>query len=197
VPYLPIDPKDVGRSYESIIQINSQSGKGGVAYILSSVFGYNIPKAMEPQIGKLIQAISDKHDGVVSETMIGKAFEEKVLNCKGYYRVENLEMKIDKEETTVKGTFFVGEKQSQEVATAHGIIEAVSLVFERLGVVFEVVDYVEHSLSRGKEAEAVAYFGVKCNDAVYYGAGQGKNISYASVNALVSALNVTKEAECS
>ena len=197
VPYLPIDPKDVGRSYESIIQINSQSGKGGVAYILSSVFGYNIPKAMEPQIGKLIQAISEKQDGVVSETMIGNAFKEKVLNCKSYYRVENLEMKIDKEETTVEGTFFVGEKQSQEVATAHGIIEAISSVFERLGVAFEVVDYVEHSLSRGKEAEAVAYFGVKCNDAVYYGAGQGKNISYASVNALVSALNVTKEAECS
>jgi 2-isopropylmalate synthase len=191
VPYLPIDPKDVGRSYESIIQINSQSGKGGVAYILSSVFGYKIPKQMEPYVGKVIQAMSDKSDGVVSEKMIGEAFEKHFINHVEHFRVENLQMSIDNEETVVEGEFFVGEKQSREVQKAQGIIEAVGSIFERLGVSFEVVDYSEHTLSYGKDADAVAYFGVKVDDEVFYGAGRGQNISYASVNALVSTLNIS------
>ncbi len=189
VPYLPIDPKDVGRSYESIIQINSQSGKGGVSYILSSVFGYKIPKQMEPHVGRVIQEMSDSREGVVSERMIGEAFESHFMNLNQHYRIENLEMKIDHEETVIEGSFFIGEQVHQEIAKAQGIIEAVGSVFERLGVVFEVLDYAEHTLSYGKEAEAVAYFGVRVGDEVYYGAGRGQNISYASVNALVSALN--------
>jgi len=192
VPYLPIDPKDVGRSYESIIQINSQSGKGGVAYILSSVFGYKIPKQMEPYVGKVIQAMSDRSDGVVSEEMIGKAFEQNFMNRAEYFRVENLQMSIDNEETVVEGDFYVADKMSREVANGQGIIESISTVFERLGIEFEVVDYFEHTLSYGKDADAVAYFGVKVDDEIFYGAGRGKNISYASVNALVSALNISK-----
>jgi len=190
VPYLPIDPKDVGRDYESIIQINSQSGKGGVAYVLSSSFGYKIPKQMEAHVGKVIQNASDKFDGVLSEKMIGEAFESNFINANKHFRVENLEMKIDNEETVVEGDFFVDEKKSKEVQTAQGIIEAVSIIFERLGVEFEVVDYSEHTLSVGKDAEAVAYFGVKVDEKIFYGVGRGQNISYASVNALVSALNV-------
>jgi len=80
---------------------------------------------------------------------------------------------------------------SREVAKGQGIIEAVSTVFERLGVEFEVIDYTEHTLSYGKDADAVAYFGVKVADEIFYGAGRGQNISYASVNALVSALNIS------
>ncbi len=190
VPYLPIDPKDVGRSYESIIQINSQSGKGGVSYILSSVFGYKIPKQMEPHVGALIQQISDKHDGVVSERMIGEAFESHFMNREDYYRVEHLLMSIDPNTTQIEGDFILGDRLFHESATAQGIIEAVVGVFRRLGVDFEVVDYAEHTLGYGEEAEAVAYFGIKINEAVFYGAGRGKNISYASVNGLLSALNV-------
>jgi len=190
VPYLPIDPKDVGRDYESIIQINSQSGKGGVAYILSSVFGYKIPKQMEAHVGQVIQEVSDKFDGVVSEKMIGESFESNFINVNKHFKVENLEMNIDNEVTVVEGDFFVVGKQSKEVQKAQGIIEAVSIIFERLGVEFEVVDYSEHTLSVGKDAETVAYFGVKVDAEIFYGAGRGQNISYASVNALVSALNV-------
>jgi 2-isopropylmalate synthase len=197
VPYLPIDPKDVGRSYASIIQINSQSGKGGAAYILDSVFGYKIPKAMQKQVGEVIQQMSDKAEGIVSEAMIGEAFEKHFMNCRDYFKVENLEMSIDKSATTIKGDFFVGTKQSREVEEAQGIIEAVSNVFERLGVDFKVLEYAEHTLSQGRDAKAVAYFGIEVKGVVYYGAGRGENISYASVNALVSALNVAKRAEFS
>ncbi|CAA6799483.1 MAG: 2-isopropylmalate synthase (EC [uncultured Sulfurovum sp.] len=191
VPYLPIDPKDVGRSYESIIQINSQSGKGGVAYILDSVFGYKIPKAMEPYVGKMIQEVSDKFDGVVSEEMIGKHFEKHFMNRKEHYAVKNIDISIQKEETTIEGEFFLGTEQNVCKQKANGIIDAVSSVFESLGVDFKVVDYHEHSLSVGKDAGAVAYFAVKVEDKTYYGAGKGKNISYASIAALVSALNIS------
>ena len=190
VPYLPIDPKDVGRSYESIIQINSQSGKGGVAYILNSVFGYKIPKPMEPYVGKVIQSVSDKQDGVISEEMIGEYFAKHFVNRKDVYRVEELHIEIDNEITTVKGEFIVGDASTYKEERGEGIIEVVGSIFESLGVVFEVVDYAEHALGYGKESEAVAYFGVKVEDEVYYGVGIGKNISYASINALVSALNV-------
>ncbi|CAA6801875.1 MAG: 2-isopropylmalate synthase (EC [uncultured Sulfurovum sp.] len=192
VPYLPIDPKDVGRSYESIIQINSQSGKGGVAYILDSVFGYKIPKAMEPHVGKMIQGVSDKLDGVVSEAMIGNYFEEHFMNREEYYAVKNIDISIQKGETIVEGEFFVGEERSVCKQKAEGIIEAVSLVFESLGVRFEVIDYHEHALSIGKDASAVAYFSVEVNNKRHYGVGTGRNISYASINALVSALNISR-----
>jgi len=190
VPYLPIDPKDVGRSYESIIQINSQSGKGGVAYILSSVFGYKIPKLMETYIGRVIQAVSDRHDGVVSEEMIGEHFSKQFVNRKDIYRVKDLHIEIDNEITTVKGEFIVGDSSIYKEQRGRGIIEVLSSIFDSLGVKFEVVDYAEHALGYGKDSEAVAYFGVKVEDEVYYGVGIGKNISYASINALISALNV-------
>ena len=190
VPYLPIDPKDVGRSYESIIQINSQSGKGGVAYILNSVFGYKIPKPMEPYVGRVIQAVSDRHDGVVSEEMIGEHFRQHFVNRKDIYRVKDLHIEIDNEITAVKGEFIIGDESCYKEERGEGIIEVVSSIFESLGVKFEVVEYAEHALGYGKESEAVAYFGVKVDDEVYYGVGIGKNISYASINALVSALNV-------
>lgn len=192
VPYLPIDPKDVGRDYESIIQINSQSGKGGAAYILSSVFGYKIPKQMEAHVGKVIQEVSEKFEGLVSEKMIGEEFEKHFMNREEHYAVRNIEMSIGKEETVVEGEFFVEGKWSFQKQKGTGIIDALSSVFESLGLVFEVVDYAEHALHKGKDAKAVAYFAVKMNDKVYYGAGKGKNISYASIGALVSALNVGK-----
>jgi 2-isopropylmalate synthase len=189
VPYLPIDPKDVGRNYESIIQVNSQSGKGGVAYILSSVFGYQIPKQMEPHVGKVIQEVSDKHDGVVSEAMIGQKFEEVFMNTTQHYMVDNLTVHMEDDEVTVEGNFMAGEQKEHTVQKAQGIIEAVSIVFNRMGVCFDVVDYAEHTLGEGKEAQAIAYFGIKIGDEVFYGAGTGKNISYASINGLVAALN--------
>ena len=101
---------------------------------------------------------------------------------------------MQNDETIVDGEFFVEHTWHVMKQKSEGIIASVSSVFESLGVEFEVVDYAEHALSKGKNAKAVAYFAVKVNDEVYYGAGTGKNISYASISALVSALNVANEA---
>ncbi len=191
VPYLPIDPKDVGRSYESIIQINSQSGKGGVAYILSSRFGYHIPKKMEAHVGEVVQQLSDSIGGVLSEEMVLELFEKHFMNQNRFFKIENLKITIEEEKTMVQGDFFVGDRDSIEEQKAQGAIEAVSTIFERLGVIFEVVDYSEHTLAEGKDAQAVAYFGVKVDGKIVYGAGRAENIAHASINALVSSLNLS------
>ncbi len=192
VPYLPIDPKDVGRDYESIIQINSQSGKGGVAYILNSNFGYQIPKAMEAFVGKKIQEVSDKLEGVVSEAKIEEIFKATFVNQTKPYLIKDLEINIEGETTSIKGDFYMGEVKHKVSQKATGIIEAICRAFETLGVNFEVLEYSEHALNEGKSSKAVAYFGIKMHNKISYGVGVGENISYASINALVSALNVAK-----
>ena len=193
VPYLPIDPKDVGRNYESIIRINSQSGKGGITYILNTNFGYKIPKSMEPYIGKSIQKISDKVDGILSEQQISDAFQKQFVNRKDFYKISDIKITINDNGSNVEGNFCIGDKTKTKLVSAGGIIDAVSLGFKELGVEFKIVEYFEHALSTGSDAKAVAYFGIASNSKTYYGVGIGDNISYASINALVSALNIAKE----
>ncbi len=193
VPYLPIDPKDVGRNYESIIRINSQSGKGGISYILNTNYGYKIPKAMEPIVGKAVQEKSDKVDGILSEEQIVQIFEKEFVNKNDFYKISNLKISIDDKEASVEGDFSIGDKTHFIKVKAGGIIDAVSNGFKELGVEFKVVEYFEHALSHGSDAKAAAYFAVVVNGKIHYGVGVGDNISYASINALVSSLNITKE----
>jgi len=190
VPYLPIDPKDVGRNYDAIIRINSQSGKGGVAYILNTQYGYKIPKRMEPYIGKVIQEQSDKIDGVMSERMIKEYFEKVFVNRQDKISVENLHIDISDRVVTLSGDFRVEDNHFFESITASGIIEAISEIYTKHGVEFEVVEYFEHAKTIGADSKAVAYFGVKMDGRVIYAVGEAVNISYASVNALISALNI-------
>ncbi|MCK5853619.1 MAG: 2-isopropylmalate synthase [Sulfurovaceae bacterium] len=190
VPYLPIDPKDVGRNYDAIIRINSQSGKGGVAYILNTQYGYQIPKRMEMHIGKVIQEKSDKIEGVMSERMIKEEFEKIFLNRNESISIANIKIDIEDKEVTVEGDFTIGKKTFHQTITSSGIISAISKIFKEHYIDFKVVEYSEHSKTIGEDAKALAYFGLQIEDKVYYGIGEDINISYASMNALVSALNV-------
>ena len=190
VPYLPIDPKDVGKTYEAIIRINSQSGKGGISYILNTNYGYKIPKGMEPLVGQAIQKVSDKVDGVLSEKQIGEIFEKKFVNREDFYKIKNIKITINSNKVAIEADFYLGDKMYHRKLVSGGIIEAVSKIFKDLGVDFEVKEYFEHALTIGSDANAVAYFGITYNSKLYYGAGIGDNISYASINALVSVLNI-------
>jgi len=192
VPYLPIDPKDVGRNYESIIRINSQSGKGGVAYILNTTYGYKIPKSMEPQVGKIIQAHSDKVDGILSEEQIVSIFEKQFVNRDDFYCLRDFKISIDNQNSSVEGEFCMGDIKHYQSISAGGIIDAVSNGFKELGVAFKIVEYFEHALAHGSDAEAAAYFSVVVDGKTYNGVGVGANISYASINALISTLNIAK-----
>jgi 2-isopropylmalate synthase len=189
VPYLPIDPKDVGRNYESIIRVNSQSGKGGVAYILKRESGYDLPKEMMIEVSDEIQKLSEKKGGVISQEQIVKVFEDKFVNIKSPILLSELDITIKDSIVDLSATYTDGSKSLKVEKKANGIIEAVSEILLENGREFAVESYHEHSLELGSDARAVAYFGIRSNEKLYFGVGVAKNISQASINALLCAVN--------
>jgi len=196
VPYLPIDPKDIGRSYQAIIRINSQSGKGGVAYVMETEFGYQLPKAMHVELGKVIKNIADACGEELSGTQIFQAFEQEYL-----LRSEPFALKaFHVEERT-------GQDGSRGVAcTAHifvdgivrelhgqgnGPIDAFVQALNQGDVAdFKVLSYTAHALEQGAEAQAIAYIQIQTpSGAAYFGAAIDTNIELAAVKAVLSALN--------
>jgi 2-isopropylmalate synthase len=197
VPYLPIDPADIGREYEPIVRINSQSGKGGVAFVMDTYFGFKLPKGMHKEFANVIQAISEKQ-GEVSPDQIMQKFREEYLDQKEpihfrQLRVDDLSDVIQSEfDTKVTVTYTDhGEKKFFE-AVGNGPIDAVQRgLQETLGVKVKVLDYEEHALQSGSNSQAAAYIHLLDADdgRVTYGVGVSSNITRASVRAIFSAIN--------
>lgn len=197
VPYLPIDPADIGREYEPIVRINSQSGKGGVAFVMDTYFGFKLPKGMHKEFAKVIQSVSEKQ-GEVSPEQIMENFREEYLNQKEpihfrQLRVDDLSDVIQSEfDTKVTVTYTDrGEKKIFE-AVGNGPIDAVQRgLQEALGVKIKVLDYEEHALQSGSNSQAAAYIHLLDADdgRVTYGVGVSSNITRASVRAIFSAIN--------
>ncbi len=199
VPYLPIDPSDVGRDYEPIVRINSQSGKGGVAFVMDTYFGYKLPKGMHKEFADVIQKIAEVQGEVSPDTIMEK-FREEYITAKTHkeYPFEFTSCKISdvednsEDDTLVKLTFkYKGEEKYVE-QTGNGPIDAVKSAIEKTtGVQFRMTDYSQHALSEGSSAKAAAY--VNCIDLATgkatYGVGQSTNITRASIRAIFSALN--------
>ncbi|RUM63546.1 MAG: 2-isopropylmalate synthase [Sulfurospirillum sp.] len=190
VPYLPIDPKDVGRSYESIIRVNSQSGKGGVSYILERVYGYKIPRQMQPAVASAVQRVSDAEGGVLSEDKIAEIFRREFLNKTAPLKLEAVRIAIADQKAVLSAKLLREGRLHEVYAQGGGVIEALSRILHEEGIDFEVVYYHEDALSRGSDASAVAYFGIRKAGKTYFGAGEAENITYASINALLSACNI-------
>ena len=197
VPYLPIDPADIGRKYEPIVRINSQSGKGGVAFIMDSYFGFKLPKGMHKEFAKVIQTISE-NQGEVSPDEIMAAFRESYLDKKEplhfrKLRVDDQSDASDTEfDTHVTLTYTLKGKEGSLEAVGNGPIDAVIRgIRETFGINVKVLDYEEHALQGGANAQAAAY--IHLLDAedgrVTYGAGVSSNITRASVRAMFSAIN--------
>lgn len=197
VPYLPIDPADIGREYEPIVRINSQSGKGGVAFVMDTYFGFKLPKGMHKEFANVIQTLSEKQ-GEVSPDQIMEQFREEYLNRKEpihfrQLRVDDLSDVIQSEfDTKVTVTYTDhGEKKFFE-AVGNGPIDAVQRgLQETLGVKIKVLDYEEHALQSGSNSQAAAYIHLLDADdgRVTYGVGVSSNITRASVRAIFSAVN--------
>ena len=196
-PYLPIDPADIGRKYEPIVRINSQSGKGGVAFIMDSYFGFKLPKGMHKEFAKVIQTISE-NQGEVSPDEIMAAFRESYLDKKEplhfrKLRVDDQSDASDTEfDTHVTLTYTLKGKEGSLEAVGNGPIDAVIRgIRETFGINVKVLDYEEHALQGGANAQAAAY--IHLLDAedgrVTYGAGVSSNITRASVRAMFSAIN--------
>ncbi|HOO27999.1 MAG TPA: alpha-isopropylmalate synthase regulatory domain-containing protein, partial [Lachnospiraceae bacterium] len=197
VPYLPIDPADIGRKYEPIVRINSQSGKGGVAFIMDTHFGFKLPKGMHREFANVIQALSEKH-GEISPEEIMAAFKENYIDQKEplHFRKLKVDDKSDAADTEfdthIVLTYTYYGKEGSLEAAGNGPIHAVQQgLCERFGIDIRVLDYEEHALQGGSNAQAAAYIHLldaKTGRAIY-GVGISSNITRASVRSIFSAVN--------
>ena len=199
VPYLPIDPTDIGRSYQAIIRINSQSGKGGVAYVMESEFGCQLPKTMQPEVGQVVQALTDRTGREVNAAQIWDAFRREYLEAERPIRFLDYAFASDAQDSSlVHGRLTVEiEGEAQELCgSGNGPIDALKSALGQAGWDdFKLTHYSEHALGQGTDSTAIAYIQVVRNDGTQrFGAGTHPNIAKASALALISALNRTVSA---
>lgn len=192
VPYLPIDPKDIGRDYEAVIRVNSQSGKGGVAYIMKTDHGIAMPRAMQVDFSRVVQTVTDAEGGEVDSKTMWDIFANEYLETKS--PVEQLSVSVqnaeteDKDATVTAKVIHDGEERSIE-GTGNGPIAAYADALGNLGIDIEVLEYSQHARSAGEDAEAACYILATVNGSSVWGVGIASSTTYASLKALVSAAN--------
>ncbi|MBU2514614.1 2-isopropylmalate synthase [bacterium] len=190
VPYLPIDPEDVGRTYKRIIQINSQSGKGGVAYILEKEFGFKLPKAMHPEFGRIIQRVVEKSGHGIRPNQIFENFQKEYLDISTPISLKSCEIKTKDEITKVKAQLVYNDTDLTVKGEGNGPLDALGNGLKKAGIAgFRLVTYTEHALHQTTSSSAVSYIGLELGDSVFYGVGIDPNIGIASFRAMISALN--------
>ncbi len=200
-PYLPIDPTDVGREYEAdVIRINSQSGKGGVAYILHRNFGYMIPKAMREELGYMVKNISDRKHKELSPDDVCELFEKEYVNVfdpiditdASFQKVPDYDKSELPDGIRVDINVTIKNKQYEFDSLGNGRLDAISNALKKSPYTFdyEFITYSEHALTSDSSSKAVAYIAIAARDGrIFWGVGTHDDIILASVNALVSALN--------
>lgn len=195
VPYLPIDPADVGRQYEPIIRINSQSGKGGAAFVMNHNFGFDLPKKMHPEFGALVQAECERVERELTSKELYKVFEDNYINHKKKYDL--LEHKLyDENGDKVKfsGTIRMDNIEGHDIAitgTGNGPIDAFFNALKGVGINnYEFMSYSQHAISFGSDSKAVSYIQLKTprgND--IFGVGIDHNVNFASILGVLNAIN--------
>lgn len=191
VPYLPIDPGDVGRQYETdVIRINSQSGKGGIGYLLEHQFGYDLPKKMREDVGYTVKSISDHAHAELSPDEVLKAFTDNYININTPIKLIDYHF-FRSESIKVMLTVEINGETKEVIANGNGRLDAVSnAVRDSLGVSFSELTYEEHALTIGSSSQAISYVGITLdNGKLVWGAGVNDDIIAASINALFSAIN--------
>ncbi len=195
VPYLHIDPRDIGRTYESIVRINSQSGKGGVAYVMSRDYGFEMPKSMHPEMGTLVNRIADQLGRELTTTEIYEAFNREFLQQNAPLEVKNIIFDYISDENrslSCKTVIQCGEQEYTLTGVGNGPISAFAHALEQEGWRdFRLTDFHEHAVGEGVDTEAVAYVQIQMNESgqSYWGAGVDTNIDRAGTKALVNAYN--------
>ena len=190
VPYLPVDPMDVGRTYDSdVIRINSQSGRGGVNYVLKQNFGISLPEKMREEVGYLVKHVSDKEHKELSPQWVYEIFEEKYINSQKYFQVEDFHFK-QADGIMAEVVIAHGGQDRVVDANGNGRLDAVSNAIKQyFGVTYELSVYEEHALTKGSSSKAMAYVGITHGDRMYWGVGLDEDIIRASIHALVVACN--------
>ncbi len=190
VPYLAIDPKDVGRSYDPIVRINSQSGKGGVAFILEQNFGLYLPKAMQQNLSYVITGISDRKHRDLTPDDIKGVFEAEYVDIREpiklvYYKQATVDNVVQN-----RTQMLVNGSEVDIAGEGNGVIDAFCHALEtEFDIKLEVVNYSEHSMEYGTKARAISYIQILINGEEYFGAGTSSDITKSSYRAIVSAVN--------
>ena len=198
VPYLPIDPKDVGRSYEAVIRVNSQSGKGGVAYLLKTDHNLDLPRKLQIEFSRVVQNVTDSSGGEVTSEALWDVFTDEYLPAPAdkpelkWGRFELKRMRTSSEMDGVVNLDVVlrdGQGEVEVSGTGNGPVSAFLNVLEQQGVKAQVLDYVEHTLGAGGDAQAAAYVELEFDGRTLWGVGIDGDIATASLKAIISGVN--------
>jgi 2-isopropylmalate synthase len=196
VPYLPIDPLDIGRTYEAVIRVNSQSGKGGVAYLMKNEHHLDLPRRLQIEFSKVVQQKTDSEGGEVTGDVMWQVFEDEYLPTAnddkkwGRFRLKGLSQTSVLDEDVHLSISILDRGQHVELSgEGNGPIAAFCNILQSYGVDVRVLDYYEHALSAGGDASAAAYLECAIGDEVFWGVGIDPNTTTASLKAVVSAIN--------
>ena len=194
VPYLPIDPLDIGRSYEAVIRVNSQSGKGGVAYLMKNEHNLDLPRRLQIEFSKVVQTKTEIEGGEITPEELWSIFEDEYLPTEsapwGRFRLKGLSQSSVLDEDVHLSASIRDRGVMQELTgTGNGPIAAFCNILQKYGVDVRVLDYYEHALSAGGDASAAAYLECSIDGEVFWGVGIDPNTTTASLKAVVSAIN--------
>jgi 2-isopropylmalate synthase len=192
VPYLPIDPKDVGRTYEAVIRVNSQSGKGGVAYIMKADHGLALPRRLQIEFSQAIQKITDGEGGEVSSKEMWDVFAEEYLapvRPLERIRQQVVASEVDGGTDSITAEVKIDGVETEIAGSGNGPLAAFVDALSGVGIHVHVLDYSEHAMSAGEEAKAAAYVEASVNGQTIWGVGIATSITTASLRAVVSAVN--------
>jgi 2-isopropylmalate synthase len=193
VPYLPIDPKHLGRTYEAIVRVNSQSGKGGVAYIMDTEHGLDLPRRLQVEFSKTVQSVTEASGTEIRPDEMWQVFSDTYLSDDAGIRLLSSEVSSGSEGTTIAAQLVVDGHHKTVHGSGNGPIDALVTALGDLGLSFEVVDYNEHALTEGSGASAVAYVEVEAANEHLWGVGMDSSILEASLHAVISAANRVRE----
>lgn len=190
VPYLPIDPKDVGRKYDSdVIRFNSQSGKGGVSYILKQNFGIQLPEKMKEEMSYISKSISDAQHKELTPEWIYEVFESEYMGTSHIFRIDECHFK---QQDGIIAEVIIEYNKRHKVLNGkgNGRLDAVSNALKQyFSVNYEISGYEEHALEKGSSSKAISYVGITCHDKLYWGVGVDPDIIKSSIQALIAAIN--------
>lgn len=194
IPYLPVDPQDLGRSYKAIIRINSQSGKGGVSYILQEEYGLELPKRMHPYVGKKVNEVSDELVRELSTEEVYKVFTDNFVNISSPLDMDDYTIRTKGKEVSIEATIKKDNASETITGKGNGPIDAFVNALKQKGWNnFDIVDYHEQALGKGSATEAVAYICINRNGVDYWGVGRHTDTIAASLHAVLSAYNLSEK----
>ena len=188
IAYLPIDPRDIGRTYQDVIRVNSQSGKGGVAYVLANKFGFQLPRWLQIEFSRVIQKVTEELGGEINPDEIWELFNSHYLNNKKFISLENFTIEKQEGRETFKANIDYFGKELAINGEGDGVLDAfVEALKNAINIDFEIMEYGEHALGQGADAEAVTYIQIRCDGRRYSGVAISKDIIASSLNAFMGA----------